>query len=177
MNALRQSLVETVLAWERAFGNAPSITSALSELDAAQLVGCSIEEYSAAMQGATCVQKGYDFKFNGARYQVKGNRPSGKPGSFVTLVPKAKNYNWDFLVWVLYNQQYEIQEAWLWDVKTYRAAFHLIKRLSPAHYRQGTKLYIPPNKVLCTCLYKLNLIRALIPISNFIKRLKEKILC
>ncbi len=177
MKNLRSKLVSNALKWEKAFGNSPAITSVLSELDAALLVGCSMKQYSANMQGTTAVQPGHDFIFNGARYQVKGNRPSGKPGSFVTLVPKAKNYNWDFLVWVLYNQQYEIQEAWLWDVKTYRAAFHLIKRLSPAHYRQGTKLYIPPNKVLCTCLYKLNLIRALIPISNFIKRLKEKILC
>lgn len=116
MNDLRQKLVETSLAWERAFGNAPSITSALSEFDAASLIGCSAENYSTSMQGMTSVQKGYDFKFNGARYQVKGNRPSGKPGSFVTLVPKATNYEWDFLIWVLYNQKYDIQEAWLWDV-------------------------------------------------------------
>lgn len=140
MNGLRQRLVETALAWEGAFGNAPSITCTLSEFDAAQLVGFATEEYSASMQGMTTVQKGYDFKFNGARYQVKGNRPSGKPGSFVTWVPKATNYEWDFLVWVLYNQQYEIQEAWLWDVSAYRAAFDSVKRLSPSHYRQGKRL-------------------------------------
>lgn len=140
MNSLRKRLVETVLAWEKAFGNAPSITSALSELDAAQLIGCSLEEYSAAMQGMTSVQKGFDFKFNGTRYQVKGNRPSGKPGSFVTWVPKATNYEWDYLIWVLYNSRYEIQEAWLWEVSEYQSAFNSVKRLSPAHYRQGKKL-------------------------------------
>jgi hypothetical protein len=140
MNELRQKLVETALAWERAFGNAPSITSALSEFDAAILVGLSAEDYSASMQGKTSVQKGFDFEFNGSRYQVKGNRPSGKPGSFVTLVPKAKNYDWDFLVWVLYNPQYEIQEAWLWEVSAYIEAFDSIKRLSPSHYRQGQRL-------------------------------------
>ena len=48
MNDLRQSLIDIALAWEQAFGNAPSITSALSELDAALLVGCGFEEYSAA---------------------------------------------------------------------------------------------------------------------------------
>lgn len=140
MNELRQKLVETALAWESAFGNAPSITSALSEFDAAALVGCTAEEYSASMQGKTSVQKGFDFEFKGSRYQVKGNRPSGKPGSFVTLVPKAKNYDWDFLVWVLYNTQYEIQEAWLWEVSAYIAAFYSIKHLSPSHYRQGKRL-------------------------------------
>lgn len=142
MNNLRQRLVETALAWESAFGNAPSITPSLSEFDAAQLVGCSIEKYSASMQGMTTVQKGYDFKFNGARYQVKGNRPSGKPGSFVTWVPKVKNFEWDFLVWIRYNQQYEIQEAWLWEVSEYRASFDLIKRLSPSHYLQGKRLVL-----------------------------------
>jgi len=140
MNELRQQLIETALAWEGAFGNAPSITSALSELDAALLVGCSYEEYSACMQGKTTVQKGYDFVYNGARYQVKSNRPSGKPGSFVTWVPKAKNYEWDFLVWVHYTTQYEIQEAWLWALSAYIAAFDSFKRLSPAHYRQGKRL-------------------------------------
>lgn len=140
MNVLKQRLVETALAWEQSFGNAPAITSALSEFDAAQLVGCSLEKYSAAMQGMTSVQKGYDFKFNGARYQVKGNRPSGKPGSLVTWVPKATNYEWDYLVWVLYSPRYEIQEAWLWDVSDYKSSFDSVKRLSPAHYRQGKQL-------------------------------------
>lgn len=140
MNELRQKLVETALSWERAFGNAPSVTSALSELDAALLVGCSIQEYSAYMQGKTTVQKGHDFVFRGVRYQVKGNRPSGKPGSLVTWVPKAANYEWDFLVWVHYDRHYEIQEAWLWEVSEYISAFDTIRRLSPSHYRQGKKL-------------------------------------
>ena len=92
------------------------------------------------MQGKTSVQKGYDFKFNGYRYQVKANRPSGKPGSFVTLVPKATNYEWDFLIWLLYNKNYEIQEAWLWDVSLYVEAFDTKKRLSPADHRKGQSL-------------------------------------
>jgi hypothetical protein len=140
MQILRRQLVESALAWERAFGNAPAITTAVSEYDAATLVGLTPELYSVAMQDMTTVQKGYDFKFNGMRYQVKGNRPSGKPGSFVTWVPKATNYDWDYLIWILYNQTYEIQEAWLWEVSAYKAAFDTIKRLSPSHYRKGTKL-------------------------------------
>ena len=140
MKDLRKNLVKNALDWERAFGNAPSITSAVSELDAAVLIGCSQEEYSEIMQGITAVQKGYDFVYNGLRYQVKANRPSGKRGSKVTLVPKAKNYEWDFLIWVLYSREYEIEEAWLWPVAEYRNSFHAINRLSPAHYRQGKKL-------------------------------------
>jgi len=71
MSSLRQQLVDTVIAWERAYGNAPSITSALSEYDAAHLVGCATEGYSALMQGMTSVQKGHDFVFKGKRYQDK----------------------------------------------------------------------------------------------------------
>ncbi len=92
------------------------------------------------MCGATAVQKGHDFIFNSSRYQVKANRPSGKPGSFVTLVPKSKNYEWDFLIWLLYDPQYQIQEAWLWEVGAYKAAFDSVKRLSPSHYRKGKRL-------------------------------------
>lgn len=137
---LREALVSVALKWEQHFGNAPSITSALSEYDAAMLIGLSEAQYSDAMKGATSVRKGYDFMFNGKRYQVKGNRPSGKPGSFVTRVPKALNYGWDYLVWVLYDRHYDVKEAWLWDVEAYRSAFHEISRLSPDHYRKGQRL-------------------------------------
>ncbi|MFZ6781343.1 hypothetical protein ACO0LD_31285 [Undibacterium sp. Ji83W] len=140
MEDLRHKLVKTALEWELAFGNAPQITTVLSEFDAAQLIGCTIDEYSEIMQGVSAVQKGFDFKYKGSRYQVKGNRPSGKPGSFVTWVPKATNYEWDFLIWILYNREYDIQEAWLWEVSTYVSAFESVKRLSPIHHRQGTKL-------------------------------------
>ncbi len=140
MNDLRTQLIQTTLSWERAFGNAPAITSALSEYDAAILVGQTEVEYSQAMQGCTAVQKGFDFRHHGKRYQVKGNRPSGKRGSAVTWVPKATNYEWDFLVWVLYDRNYEVQEAWLWEVEAYKVAFHEVTRLSPKHLRSGVCL-------------------------------------
>lgn len=62
------------------------------------------------------------------------------PGSFVTLVPKAKNYDCDFLVWLLYNPQYEVQEAWLWEAAAYKTAVDSVKRLSPFHCRKGKRL-------------------------------------
>lgn len=139
---LRLNLVETAMKWEWLYGNAPSITSAISEFDAAMLVGFSAEDYSKHMQGMTSVQRGYDFIYEGSRYQVKANRPSGKKWSFVTLVPKAKNYEWDYLIWILYNPKFEIQEAWLWDVDTYKKELDLIARLSPKHYRQGKNLLV-----------------------------------
>ena len=137
MTELRQRLVSVALEWEREFGNAPAITTAISEFDAAMLLGLSHAEYSQAMRGATSVQRGYDFAHKGVRYQVKGTRASGKPGSNVTKVPHATNFDWDQLVWVSYNPRYEIQEAWLWDVRAYEAQFKDVKRLSPAHLRKG----------------------------------------
>lgn len=139
--SLRNKLVDTALQWQEEFGVAPSITSAISEYDAALLVGMTENEYSDYMQDKTAVSKGADFISNKTRYQVKANRPSGKKGSFVTMVPKATNYEWDKLIWILYDKNYVMQEAWEWCVKDYQAAFDGIKRLSPNHYRKGKCLY------------------------------------
>lgn len=138
--SLRHQLVEVTLAWEATFGNAPSITTVLSEHDAAMLLGCPIVDYSTSMKTATAVQRGHDFVYQGLRYQVKGNRPSGKKGSTVTWVSKPRNYNWDRLVWILYNPAYKVQEAWLWEVGDYKARFDAIQRLGPAHMRLGHPL-------------------------------------
>ena len=122
------------------YGVAPAITSAISELDAAALVGMPATNYAAFMRNQTAVARGADFAWQGVRYQVKANRPSGKPGSRVTMVPKAKNYEWDRLIWILYTTAYSIEEAWLWEREPYRVAFENLTRLSPSHYRAGTRL-------------------------------------
>lgn len=137
---LRETLVAVVLEWERRFGVAPSVTSAISELDAALLVGHTQESLMRQSSGRTAVTRGADFVHDGVRYQVKANRPSGKPGSFVTLVAKAKNYEWDRLVWILYDREFRMQEAWLWSVDEYRAAFDHVNRLSPDQMRRGRSL-------------------------------------
>jgi hypothetical protein len=108
----------TPLEWERAYGIAPAITGALSEYDAARLIGLSYAEFRDAIGQASAVQKGYDFKWDGVRYQIKANRPSGKVGSFVTLVSKAKNYDFDVLIWLLYDKDYELKEAWSFRKRT-----------------------------------------------------------
>lgn len=75
---LRNKLVEIALQWQERYGVAPSITSTISEYDAAMLVGMSENDYSAYMKDKTAVNKGSDFVFNNTRSQVKANRPSGK---------------------------------------------------------------------------------------------------
>jgi hypothetical protein len=137
---LRNQLVASVLEWERRFAVAPAATSALSEYDAAMLVGHTPETFARQAQGRTSVSRGTDFEYAGVGYQVKANRPSGKPGSFVTLVAKAANYHWDRLIWILYDREFTIQEAWLWQVADYRREFDAVKRLSPSHMRRGDRL-------------------------------------
>lgn len=138
---LRNKLVDIALQWQDSFGVAPSITSAISEYDAALLVGMTESEYSEYMKDKTAVNKGSDFVFNNQRYQVKANRPSGKPGSEVTKVVKAANYLWDKLIWILYDKQYIMQEAWEWDVDKYKLEFDHKSRISPNDYRKGKCLY------------------------------------
>jgi len=125
------------LEWQKSFGIAPAITSTISEYDAAMLLGMNEDDYSNQMQTQTTIKRGHDFVFNGQQYQIKANRPSGKPGSKVTLVPKAKSYDWDYLIWLHYTTDYEIQEAWMWPVEEHVQAFDDVKRLSPSHYREG----------------------------------------
>ena len=73
---------------------------------------------------------------------MKANRSSGKKGSFVTMVPKASNYEWDKLIWIPYDSKYVIQEAWEWSVQDYKIAFDRVRRLSPKDYRKGKCLYL-----------------------------------
>lgn len=144
---LREKLVDIALQWQANFGVAPSIASSISEYDAAILIGMSEKEYSDYMRDKTAVAKGTDFVYKNVRYQVKANRPSGKKGSFVTMVPKATNYEWDRLIWILYDKNYVMQEVWEWYVDDYKMAFENKKRLSPKDYRQGHCLYNSALKI------------------------------
>lgn len=135
---LRERLVETALVWQGQYGVAPAITTAISEYDAAiTLLGMADDDYRQSQLQATAVQRGYDFICDGMRYQIKANRPSGRPGSKVTLCGKARNYEWDYLIWILYDREYRIEEAWEWAVADYIAAFDHVTRISPDHMRGG----------------------------------------
>ncbi len=139
---LRSRLVEIALDWQKSYGVAPAITSAVSEYDAARLVGMSDEEYSDYMQDKTAVARGHDFVFDGVRYQIKAHRPSGKPGSRITNAGKARNYEWDVLIWIRYDESFQIVEAWSWEREAYIAAFDEKARISPADMRGGQNLLV-----------------------------------
>jgi len=140
---LRQNLIDLALEWERRYGVAPSVVSAISEYDAAtRLVGMSDIEYSRYMQeqNRTAVSSGHDFFYKNIRYQIKAHRPSGKPGSKITNVGKVRNYGWDILIWIRYNKEYKIEEAWSWEREGYIEVFGSAKRISPADMRKGRRI-------------------------------------
>ena len=137
---LREELITLALKWQDQYGVAPSITSALSELDASKLVGMPNSDYSYYMQDRTAVSRGHDFIFNNIRYQIKAHRPSGKTGSKVTNAGKASNYDWDILIWILYDTKYNIVEAWQWEREKYRERFHAKKGVTPNDMRNGHKI-------------------------------------
>jgi hypothetical protein len=138
---LRDLLVQISLEWERRFAVAPRITADVAEYDAAKLVGTSIKIGRGRRASDTAVMKGVDFRKGNEDYQVKCNRPSGKPGSVVTLVGKATTFDWDKLVWILYDREYKMQEAYEFTSDKYIKSFKSKKRLSPEDMRQGTRLY------------------------------------
>lgn len=138
--SLRTRLVDIALEWQERYGVSPQVTSSISELDASQLLQIPAQTFAKITKDRSAVTKGFDFIWEDVRYQVKVNRPSGRPGSKVTLVPKARNYEWDKLIWILYNRHFDIEEAWIWDVGPYRQRFDAKKRLSPDDYRKGKEL-------------------------------------
>jgi len=137
---LRDSLVKIALEWEKRFAVLPRITDAIAEFDAAKLVGTSIRIDEGREKEDTAVKKGSDFRKGNTLYQVKANRPSGKPGSEVTLVSKAKNFNWHKLIWILYDSKYCIIEAYEFTREQYKKLFATKKRLSPNDMRKGKRI-------------------------------------
>lgn len=147
---LRRELVEVSLEWERYFGVAPSVTSAISELDASKLVGMPEDLYCSDGQLRTAVSKDTDFVYKGIRYQVTANRPSGKKGSPVTKVNQkieknGRPFGWDRLIWILYDRSYTMQEAWEFTADEYRKNFSHHTRISPDHMRRGRRLFPVSN--------------------------------
>jgi len=140
---LRAALVAIALEWEQRYAVAPAVTSAISEYDAARLVGHTPESLALNCVGRTAVTRGTDFCHGTMRYQVKACRPSGKPGSRITRVPKASSFEWDRLIWILYDREFRLLEAWEWHVDAYKSAFENIERLNPLMMTHGRALHLP----------------------------------
>lgn len=143
-STIRDQLVQTVLEWEERFGFFPGqagVTAAVSEYDAAMMLGHNEAEYIASIRGRSSVGRGHDFWFSNKRIQVKANRPSGRPGSAVwNAGPKAKIDGWDVLIYILYDKHYVVQEAYRFDRDQYERMFANKESLRLEDMRKGRKL-------------------------------------
>ncbi len=141
---IRDQLVQTVLKWENMFGFFPGqagITAAVSEYDAAMMLGHNEAEYIISIAGRGPVGRGHDFVFEKKRIQVKANRPGGRPGDAVwNAGPKVKTDGWDILIYILYDKDYVPQEAYKFDCDTYERLFSDKKSLRLDDMRKGNKL-------------------------------------
>lgn len=133
----RTILVETALSWEKRYGVMPAITSAVSEYDAARMIGISGKEIERIFQTQTAVTRGYDFIWNDVKYQIKANRPSGKKGSIVTMISKPRNYDWDNLIWLLYDKEFNVMEGLLFSQQNFKSEFDTLNIVRPVHLRNS----------------------------------------
>jgi hypothetical protein len=142
--SIRDQLVQTVLKWEEMFGFFPGqagVTAAVSEYDAAMILGLSEAQYARSVDGRSSVGRGYDFMFKDKRVQVKANRPSGLPGSAVRNAgPKVKTGPWDIFIYILYDKDYAVQEVYQFDPDMYETMFSNKEKLRLEDMRKGHRL-------------------------------------
>ena len=148
---IRDQLVQMILKWEYLFGFFPGqagITAAISEYDAAiKILKHSETEYKASIAGRVAVSRGYDFIFNNKRIQVKANRPGRHRGATVwNAGKKVKTDGWDTLIYILYDEDYEIQEAYQFDSETYERKFSDRTSLRLEDMREGENLTMKLNR-------------------------------
>jgi hypothetical protein len=142
---IRDQLVQIVLKWEEMFGFFPGqagITAAISEYDAAiKILKHNEAEYKASIERRTAVGRRFDFEFNNEKFQVKANRPSRHLGATVwNAGRKVKTDGWDILIYILYDEDYEIQEAYQFDSETYERKFSDRTSLRLEDMREGKNL-------------------------------------
>ena len=140
LEELREELINIALTCQKNIGNAPSITGFIAELDAAKVVGVSYEDYCKEMHDTSAVKRGYDFTFKNKCYQVKACRPSGRDGSEITRIPSVKNYEWDILVWIKYDEYFNINEIWQIEIDEFLRHFDGRRNISVIEF---TKIAIP----------------------------------
>ncbi len=147
---LRNELVTLALTCQKNIGNAPTITGYLAELDAAKkIVGMSDEAFCTDMKKNSVVKKGYDFFFNNMYYQIKACRPSGRTNSKITRIPSIKNCEWDILIWIEYDEYFNIKEAYKIEIEEFKRAMDIEKgsiRISVKIFKKLFKKFECYNK-------------------------------
>ena len=143
MEELRKNLVANTLEWQKEYGVAPAILSAISEYDAAiKVVEMKEKEYSDYMQDKSAVNKGFDFEYNKKKYQIKATRPSGKGRCKVwKAMNKLKNTKFDYILWLNYDENYKLKEAYQYEREDFISRFENKSYISPTDMRKGKLLY------------------------------------
>jgi hypothetical protein len=140
---LRDRLVETAIEWQEKYGVSPRvspiITPAIAEYDAARIIGISEEEYAELERDRHLA---FNFIYKGKRYRTRGSRQkslSERPEGTV-IYEKPKDFEWDCFIFILYRKSYVIEEAWLWEVASYKEFFYQNDKMSFSDMRQGKYL-------------------------------------
>ncbi len=141
---MRDQLVKIALQWEERFGFFPGqagITATVSEYDAAMMLGLSETGYINSVKGRSSVSRGHDFVFENKKIQVKANRPSGLPSSNVwNAGKKTKKIGWDILIYILYDKDYVMREAYKFDRNLYERMFSNKESLRLEDMKKETRI-------------------------------------
>ena len=109
-STFREILVGLARNWQDPIGVTPGVSLAVARYDAAVLSGLP----EPACRG---VSSGADFVHQDLRYQVIASREPE-----LARVPRVPRDGWDRLVWLVYDRDYALLEAWSWDAESYRRA-------------------------------------------------------
>lgn len=105
----REMLVDLACHWQDPLGVTPAVNYAVARYDAAALAGLAESRCRAVASGA-------DFDHEGLRYQVIASRDP-EPAR----IPVVRRRGWDCLIWLVYDRDYALLEAWRCEGEALRA--------------------------------------------------------
>lgn len=142
MEHLYNDLINISLKWEKEYGIVPKILPEILKYDAVIYIDYDLDAYAKQIKTRKTNPSGYDILFKGKKYLVKGGRRIGENISTISPMDKPKNKNWDYLIWILYDQEFKVLEVWQWENKVFYKKFQNKTRITADKMRTGKYLYI-----------------------------------
>lgn len=124
----RELLVDLACHWQDPLGVTPAVNYAVARYDAAALAGLAEPRCRAVASGA-------DFDHEGQRYQVIASRDP-EPAR----IPVVRRAGWDRLIWLVYDRDYALLEAWSCEGEALRARWGDSRILTSDCLRLGEDL-------------------------------------
>ena len=140
-DTLRTTLVALVPEWEKRYGVAPFITAAVSEYDAARLVGHTPETFFAGLRGSHGSYSRHGLLLQRSSVSDQSLSAQRKTRFVHYLGAKSNELRMGSTGLASVCGEFQLLEAWEWYVADYQSSFDTIKRLSPAHMRTGRRLH------------------------------------